>query len=234
MSTAEFSEPLPDAIRQHLGQALALAYAGLPDLQSTDRFRSLLAQLERSLIAHGDRNEREFREALLAYLPNLVRYAMSLTKDRTRADDLVQETLFKSWRHRGRFEPGTNLGAWLTTIMRNTFFSSFGRAKLEVQDPYDLAADRMATLPQQGAGLDLRDLQAAMDKLPPAMREALVLVAINEVSYEKAAEIMGCQIGTAKSRVHRARAQLASLLEQDAAGFEGDRIMLAACSNSMV
>ncbi len=132
------------------------------------------------------------------------------------------------WRFRDRFQPGTNLGSWLFTIMRNNFYTESKKAGREVQDIDGATAEMLAVAPTQSSALDLQDLQAALDKLPAAMRETLVLVTINNVSYEEAAVIMGCRIGTVKSRVFRARELLAVMFGYTADEAGADRVILAA------
>lgn len=155
----------------------------------------------------------QWRLAITRRLPALRAYAVSLTRDRDEADDLIQETLTKAWRHRGGFEPGTNLGAWLFTILRNNWYSRARRRWREVQDEDGEQARRMTSEPDQDWSCELNDVRAAMEKLIPEQREALVLVAAAGLSYEEAATMAGCKVGTVKSRVSRARAQLVRLLD---------------------
>lgn len=152
------------------------------------------------------------REALVAAIPNLRAFAVSLSGNQHTANDLVQETLLKAWMHRDRFEPGTNLKAWLFTILRNTYFSNFRKSRREVQDVDGAAAARLATPPAQAAHLDFADFRAALAKLSEDQREALLLIGAEGFSYEEAAQIAGCAVGTVKSRVNRARARLAELM----------------------
>ncbi|MCE4226653.1 sigma-70 family RNA polymerase sigma factor [Methylobacterium sp. C25] len=143
---------------------------------------------------------------------NLQRFALSLTKNQARADDLVQDTMLKAWRGRASFTVGTNLGAWLFTIMRNNFYSSCRKHSQEVNAGDDDHANDLAVLPEQGCRLDLQDVYLAMAKLPIEMREALSLVTIENKTYEDAAALMKCQVGTVKSRVWRARERLTRIL----------------------
>jgi RNA polymerase sigma-70 factor, ECF subfamily len=152
------------------------------------------------------------REALVAAIPNLRAFAVSLTGDHHLANDLVQETLLKAWTHREKFEPGTNLRAWLFTILRNSYFSEFRKRRREVQDVDGEAAARLSTPPAQHGHLDLEDFKRALAQLSSDHREALLLVGAEGFSYEEAAEICGCAIGTVKSRVNRARVRLAELM----------------------
>jgi RNA polymerase sigma-70 factor, ECF subfamily len=152
------------------------------------------------------------RDTLISAIPNLRAFAISLTGNYHFADDLVQETLLKAWTHRDKFEPGTNLRAWLFTILRNTYFSDFRKRRREVQDVDGEKAAQLATAPEQYGHLDLADFRAALKLLSLDQREALLLIGAEGFSYEEAAEISGCAVGTVKSRVNRARARLAELM----------------------
>ena len=154
----------------------------------------------------------DFRDGLLGAIPSLRAFAFSLTGQADRADDLVQETLTKAWGHQKSFQPGTNLKAWLYTILRNEFYSQMRKKKREVQDVDGVYASRLAVHPSQPGHADLGDMSAAMSQLPEDQREALVLVAAFGFSYEEAAEICSVAVGTIKSRVNRARTRLAEIL----------------------
>ncbi len=152
------------------------------------------------------------RDALISAVPNLRAFAISLSGDYHFADDLVQETLLKAWSHRDKFEPGTNFRAWLFTILRNTYFSDFRKRRREVQDVDGEKAALLSTPPEQHGHLDLADFREAMKQLSSDQREALLLVGAEGFSYEEAAEIAGCAVGTVKSRVNRARVRLAEIM----------------------
>jgi RNA polymerase sigma-70 factor (ECF subfamily) len=152
------------------------------------------------------------KDGMLALLPNLRAFALSLCGDPERADDLVQETLLKAWDHIDSFEPGTNLRAWLFTILRNTFLSEMRKKRREVADADGAVAERVPTIPAQQGHVDLEDMRKALDLLPSAQREAVVLVGVSGMSYEEAAEIARCAVGTIKSRVNRGRLKLAEIL----------------------
>lgn len=156
---------------------------------------------------------KALRDGLVEAIPNLRAFAVSLCGSVDRADDLVQETLVKAWDKIDSFEEGTNLKAWLFTILRNSFFSELRKHKREVADVDGIYAERLSVHPAQQGHLDMADFRAALDKLPPEQREALVLVGAEGFSYEHAASISGCAIGTVKSRVNRARNRLADLME---------------------
>ncbi len=152
---------------------------------------------------------------------NLRAFGVSLCGDKERADDLVQETLFKAWNHLDSFKEGTNLKAWLFTILRNTYFSERRKRKREVEDADGSYAARLSTHPEQHGHMDMQDFRAVLVRLPDDQREALVLVGAAGFSYEEAAEICGCAVGTIKSRVNRARNRLADMLGL-AEGKEGE------------
>jgi RNA polymerase sigma-70 factor (ECF subfamily) len=152
------------------------------------------------------------KQALLGLIPNLRAFAVSLCGDMERADDLVQETLLKAWDHLESFQEGTNLRAWLFTILRNTYFSERRRRRREVEDRDGSKAADLAVHPSQPGYVDMQDFRRALNVLPADQREALILVGAAGFSYEEAASISGCAIGTIKSRVNRARNKLAQLL----------------------
>ncbi len=152
---------------------------------------------------------------LIRQVPDLRQYAQSLCRDRDFADDLVQETLLRAWAGADRFEAGTNLGAWLFTILRNAFLSSRRKRSREVEDPGGEHAARLRAPHSQDAHMDHQDLERAIGKLPHDQRSALLLVAAEGLTYGDAALACGCPVGTVKSRVQRARTRLA-----DAMGLE--------------
>jgi RNA polymerase sigma-70 factor (ECF subfamily) len=153
-----------------------------------------------------------FREGMLAALPNLRFYAFSLAHDPVRADDLVQDTFLRAWANADRFTPGTNLHAWLFTILRNSFYSAYRKQKREVDDPDGAHARRLIACPEQQARLDFEDFRTALAKLRPDQRKALILVGAEGRSYEETAALCGVPVGTIKSRVNRARCRLHGLL----------------------
>jgi RNA polymerase sigma-70 factor, ECF subfamily len=149
---------------------------------------------------------------LLSVIPNLRAFAVSLCGNLDRADDLVQETLVKAWSNIDTFVEGTNLRAWLFTILRNIYYSEYRKRRREVADPEGTFAAKLATAPAQSGHMDLLDFRAALQQLPSDQREALILIGASGLSYEEAAGICGCAIGTMKSRVNRARSHLAEML----------------------
>ena len=157
--------------------------------------------------------EADWRDQVIALIPALRAFAWSISRNGSDADDLVQDTLIKAWRHRERFETGTNLRAWLFTILRNTYYTTMVRRRREVRDEDDQHAKSLSTAPTQEWRMAIRALQAALDQLPEEHREALVLVGAAGLSYEEAADICGCALGTIKSRVNRARNRLMKIME---------------------
>ena len=152
------------------------------------------------------------RDVMLAAVPNLRAFAMSLTGNVDRADDLVQGTLMRAIANINTFQPGTNMQAWLFTILRNLFRSEFRKRRREVEDADGSYVDSLTSAPEQHGGLEFKELLAALAKLPLVQREALLLVGASGFSYDEAAAICGTAVGTIKSRVNRARTLLAELL----------------------
>lgn len=155
----------------------------------------------------------EWRQAITACIPSLRAFAWSLSRNGADADDLVQETLTKAWTYRDRFEPGTNLRAWLFTILRNSWYSAVAKRSREVADEDGHHAARLTAEGSQEWTVELSALRVALDDLPPEHREAIVMVGAAGLSYEEAAEIAGCALGTIKSRVNRARNRLAEAMD---------------------
>ncbi len=159
---------------------------------------------------------------MVALVPQMHTFARSLTRDGVRADDLVQEALLRALANIERFRPGTNLKAWLFTIVRNEHYSQLRRRKFEA---YGVDTDTLpepSVPPDHDGELELRDLNRALATLPPGQRAALILVSASGFSYEEAAAICGCAVGTIKSRVARARDTLLALLEGRHADREGE------------
>ena len=152
------------------------------------------------------------RDDILAIVPQLRWFAISLSGNVDRADDLVQETLVRALANIDSFEPATNLRAWLFTILRNAFRTEYRKRRREVEDSNGLHAETLKTYPEQHSHIDFQELRQALGKLPASQREALILVGASGFSYKEAAEICRCAVGTVKSRVNRARITLAELL----------------------
>jgi RNA polymerase sigma-70 factor, ECF subfamily len=154
-----------------------------------------------------------FRKGLLDLIPFLRAFSRSLCGDRELADDMAQEALAKAWQSRNTFRAGSNLKAWLFTILRNQFYSDRRRAWR--QAPWDdTAAERVPVARgEQTWAVQLSDTARALRGLPAEQREALILVGAGGFSYEDAARISNCAIGTVKSRVARARKALSAALD---------------------
>jgi RNA polymerase sigma-70 factor, ECF subfamily len=152
------------------------------------------------------------RDRLAGAIPKLRAFAISLTRDATQADDLVQDTILKAWSNMDKFDPATNLDAWLFTILRNTFYSSLRKHRREVQDSDGVHAAGLAIKPAHDGRLALKEFQRAFDQLSPEHREVLILVGASGFSCEEAAAMMSVAVGTVKSRASRARKRLAELL----------------------
>lgn len=152
------------------------------------------------------------KKELITAIPRLRAFAFSLCRNGDRADDLVQQTLMKAWANMKSFEPGSNIAAWLYTILRNEFYSEFRKLRHEVPDTDGVFAARLTSFPTQDSHIDFQDFRTALFKLADDHREALMLIGASGLSYEEAAKICGCAVGTMKSRVHRARTKLAELL----------------------
>jgi RNA polymerase sigma-70 factor, ECF subfamily len=155
------------------------------------------------------------RDDLLAAVPGLRAFALSLTGNVDTADDLVQETLVKAWTNFDTFQQGTNLRAWLFTILRNHFYSEMRKKKREVEDADGSLSAGLSVQPEQHGHMDMEDFKRALLQLPDDQREALVLVGGSGFAYEEAAEICGVAVGTIKSRVSRARGKLAQVLDMN-------------------
>jgi len=164
------------------------------------------------------------RDVMLAAIPSLRAFAISLSGSVDRADDLVQETVMRAMASIDSFTPGTNMAAWLFTILRNRFRSEYRKLRREVEDPDGSYLASLKAAPEQFGRLEFKELVEALAKLPHVQREALLLVAASGFSYDEAAAICEVAVGTIKSRVSRARQLLAELLVIDSpATFALDR-----------
>ena len=163
------------------------------------------------------------RAAIVAAIPSLRAFAVSLCGNPDRADDLVHDTLLKALGSMDSFTEGTNLTAWLFTILRNAYYSDYRKRRRETADPDGALAAKLEAPPSQPSHMDLLDFREALQKLPADQREALVLIGASGLSYDEAAEICGCAPGTMKSRVNRARNRLSELLGlEEGPRVEGD------------
>ena len=175
------------------------------------------------------------REELVEHLPALRAFAISLTRNVAAADDLVQDTIVKAWTNLDKFEAGSNLRAWLFTILRNTFYSDKRKRRREVADPEGIHAAALFEKPAHDGRLAFADFRAAFDRLSPEHREVLILVGASGFSYEEAAGMMGVAVGTVKSRANRARLRLCEMLgleegEEVLSGMDGATMAVLAKS----
>jgi len=155
----------------------------------------------------------DFGVQVAQYVPRLRRYALALTGDRYRADDLVQDTLERGWNKFHLWRPGSDLRAWLFTIMHNTFVNQLrrGGAQQDAGVPLDEQALEVPVRPTQENALELRDLELALTRLPGEYREVILLVGLENLRYEEVAEVLGIPVGTVMSRLSRGREQLRRL-----------------------
>jgi RNA polymerase sigma-70 factor (ECF subfamily) len=174
------------------------------------------------------------RTAMLAAMPKLRAFAISLCRNGDHAEDLVQDTLLRACANIISFTPGTNMLAWLCTILKNHFLSQC-RSRRGWSEEIDDHADSIASKPMQVIYAEYNELKAALAKLGPTQREVIVMIGAWGFSYDEAAKICGCPTGTIKSRVNRARAELAQLLSiEGPQDFEEDPIIAAAIAGGRV
>lgn len=153
------------------------------------------------------------KDELVTHLPALRAFAMSLTRNSATADDMMQDTVLKAWTNMNKFKPGTNMRAWLFTILRNNFYTSRRKLNREVADVDNAFSDTLSVKPDHDGRLQMLDFRQAFEQLPDEQREALILVGASGFSYDEAGEMCGVATGTIKSRVNRARIKLAELLK---------------------
>lgn len=162
--------------------------------------------------------EPEERPALVDHIPALRRYALFLCQDRDRADDLVQECLLRAMAHLDRFQPGTNVRAWLLAILRNYFYNNDvrrGGRERPFASPEEEATLAPAIAPPQPHAVALREMERAILSLPDDQREVLLLIGVEGMSYEEAAQMLAVPVGTVRSRLSRARQRLLALMGDD-------------------
>lgn len=150
-------------------------------------------------------------EQLTAEIPRLRRYARALTRHPQTADDLVQDCLERAWRKAHRWEAGSDLRAWLFTVMHNVYINGLRRKRPETEPmAHEDYEDPRPQAPE--GGLQLRDLERGLTQLPPEQREVLLLVCLEEMTYEQVATVTGVPIGTVMSRLHRARERMRAFM----------------------
>lgn len=165
------------------------------------------ANCDEGLTLDGQR--QDFHEQLIEFLPKMRVWALALTRNKAAADDLTQDVATKALVAKDCFIPGTNFSAWVHRIMINHFISSV-RNRREFTDVDSVPEFAIPAAHEDRTAL--RELGWALDRLPPDQREAIFMIVLQEKSYEAAAAVTGCAIGTLKSRVHRARLQLRAYL----------------------
>jgi RNA polymerase sigma-70 factor (ECF subfamily) len=219
------SRTLEQPVRDHLGEQLRDFYHDLIEDSLPTDLANLVRRLECAIQARNEAPDRAFMAELMEAVPHLRAFAISRTHNVDRAEDLVQEAILKAWDKRASYEPGTNLIGWLFTILRNQHISEHRKSVREVEDVDGIYAAGLVALPDQIGRLEIRDISVALDKLCPEYREALILVGVQGMSYEDAAVVMGTAVGTAKSRVNRARKHMAEFLSLDSEGAGGIRFL---------
>ncbi len=157
--------------------------------------------------------EAKFKADLVALIPHMRAFARTMTGNPAQADDLAQEALAKAWQCRDSFTMGTNMKAWAFMILRNQFYSDMRRAWRNVQLDQEAAERTLLASDDPNAPIELNELRMALASLPVDQREAVILVGAGGMSYEEAAEICDCAVGTVKSRVSRARDALRRIIE---------------------
>jgi RNA polymerase sigma-70 factor (ECF subfamily) len=163
-----------------------------------------------------DNQQRETIDRLESEIPMLRRYARSLSRNADQADDLVQECLLRAIARIDSWQPGTNLKAWLIVILRNIFLNECRKAKRERISLEELGSGEIPQVPaKQDARLMLAELENAFMSLSADHRDVLTLVAINGMTYEQSAKILGVTMGTIKSRLFRARTRLSEIMNGD-------------------
>jgi RNA polymerase sigma-70 factor, ECF subfamily len=229
-SLASLAGPaLSRSVQDHLGRALQALFEESDPNALPENLRALIQRLEAAL--GSELTDAAFREALLKALPKLRAYAISLTRNGERADDLVQETILKAWDKRSSFQPGTNLPAWLFTIQRNGFHSEHRKRQREVEDADGVLAGQLTTIPDQLDKLHVQDLGKALLRLSADQREAILLVGAEGLSYEEAAAVCDRPVGTIKSRVNRARSRLVELMGYTGGDLAAVNVMQAALTS---
>ncbi len=178
--------------------------------------------------AAGVLSDREFKNELVELIPHLRAFGRSLCGNASEADDLAQDAMLKAWKSRSRYQAGTNLKAWTFTILRNLFYSEKRRSwRRQPLDP-EVAEATLVSNDDPTASLELLALRNALAKLPDDQREALILVGAGGLTYEEAASVCECAVGTVKSRVSRARKTLLEIMLDTHSGFSDDPNMRAA------
>jgi RNA polymerase sigma-70 factor (ECF subfamily) len=203
---------LDSSIQAHLGQHLRAWYDDPAETKLPHTLTRLIDRLAQAIRARTEPVNQAFTDEVLASVTSLRAFAISLTRDADQAEDLVQETVLRAISKQEQFVAGTNLQAWLFTILRNLFCSACRRTKREVEDAGGTYAATLTAIPDHEGRTMLKELSAALAKLPEGQRKAIMLVGAEGMSYEAAAQALGCAVGTIQSRVNLARNRLAELM----------------------
>ena len=195
-------------LSRYLAASLRDYFSDKQDAPLPSTLADLVARFEAVQGRQGRTVANEFRDDLIRALPALRTFALSLTGDITRADDLVQETFARAWMKWHHYTPGTNFTAWLFTILRNHLYSEMRKRKREVEDAEGVQAGKLMAPADQEDASTLKVVWERIASLPEPQRQALLMVGAEGRTYEEAAALLGCQVGTVKSRVSRARAVL--------------------------
>lgn len=201
-------ELLTHELTAYLAEPLRSYFSAIQDEPLPSALAGLVARFEAAQGRQGRTVANEFRDDLIRALPALRTFALSLTGDVSRADDLVQETFARAWTKWHHFTPGTNFTAWLFTILRNQRYSEMRKHKREVEDAEGVLAAKLMSPADQEDASTLKVVWEKIGNLPAVQRQALLMVGAEGRTYEEAASLLGCQVGTVKSRVSRARAAL--------------------------
>lgn len=156
--------------------------------------------------------DKVFRDDLLAIIPQLRSFARGLCGNRDLADDLAQDAMTRAWAARSSYQPGTNFRAWMFMILRNQFYTTIRKNSRMVSWDPEIAERLLVVEASQHDRINVDDVAKALQKLSVEQREVLMLIGANGMSYEEAAEVMGCAIGTIKSRLARGRVALSGLI----------------------
>lgn len=168
--------------------------------------------------------DRLFRDQLVALIPSLRSFARGLCGWRDIADDMVQDAMLRGWAARASFTPGTNFRAWMFMILRNQFYSTIRKDRRMTSWDPEVAERVLVEAPSQQDAIHVADVARALQQLPAEQREVLLLIGANGASYEEAAEIIGCAIGTIKSRLARGRKALAVLIDGPPEATQFDKV----------
>lgn len=168
--------------------------------------------------------DQVFRDQLVALIPSLRSFARGLCGSREMADDMAQDAMMRGWAARASFTPGTNFRAWMFMILRNQFYTTIRKERRTTSLDPEVAERMLVAAPAQQHAIHLADVAKALLKLPPEQREVLMLIGANGLSYDEAAEVIGCAIGTIKSRLARGRKALTELIDGPGAGVALEQV----------